>query len=165
MAVLGNKDIALPFRLAKLFKQSGTDLVHTRNAESFYYGVLGAKLRAKQRPMLALALSYYTWRTLARDAGLKQADAVKAMMEDGIKPDKVSEKVLARYLYDPQMPDPDLMIRTSGEHRISNFLLWELAYSELIFVDVLWPDFRREHLFDAVREFQNRDRRFGGVDT
>ena len=55
------------------------------------------------------------------------------------------------------MPDPDLVIRTSGEYRISNFLLWELAYSELVFTDVLWPDFRREHLFDAVREFQQRD--------
>ena len=62
------------------------------------------------------------------------------------------------------MPDPDLVIRTSGEHRISNFLLWELAYSELVFTDVLWPDFRREHLFDAVREFQRRDRRFGGLE-
>ena len=61
------------------------------------------------------------------------------------------------------MPDPDLVVRTSGEYRISNFLLWELAYSELVFTDVLWPDFRREHLFDAVREFQHRDRRFGGV--
>ncbi len=90
-------------------------------------------------------------------------DAVRAMMDDGVKSDKVSEKVLRRYLYDPEMPDPDLMIRTSGESRISNFLLWELAYSELIFTDVLWPDFRREHLFEAVREYQRRERRFGGI--
>ena len=62
------------------------------------------------------------------------------------------------------MPDPDLWIRTSGEYRISNYLLWELAYSELVFTDVLWPDFRREHLFDAVREYQSRDRRFGGLE-
>ena len=60
------------------------------------------------------------------------------------------------------MPDPDLVVRTSGEFRISNFLLWELAYSELVFTDVLWPDFRREHLSDAIREYQRRDRRFGG---
>jgi undecaprenyl diphosphate synthase len=92
-------------------------------------------------------------------------DAVKAMMEDGVKADKVSEKVLRRYLYNPSMPDPDLMVRTSGEYRISNYLLWELAYSELVFTDVLWPDFRREHLFDAVREYQARNRRYGGVDT
>jgi undecaprenyl diphosphate synthase len=91
-------------------------------------------------------------------------DAVKAMIDDGVSSDKVSEKVLRRYLYDPEMPDPDLMIRTSGEFRISNYLLWELAYSELVFTDVLWPDFRREHLFDAVREYQARDRRYGGID-
>ena len=60
-------------------------------------------------------------------------------------------------------PDPDLVIRTSGETRISNFLLWQLAYSELVFPEVLWPDFRREHLFDAVREYQQRQRRYGGV--
>ena len=61
------------------------------------------------------------------------------------------------------MPDPDLLVRTSGEHRISNYLLWQLAYSELRFTDVLWPDFRREHLFDAIEEYQRRDRRFGAV--
>ena len=91
-------------------------------------------------------------------------DAVKRMMDDGVKSDKVSEKTLRKYFYDPEMPDPDLMIRTSGEYRISNFLLWELAYSELVFTDVLWPDFRRQHLFDAVREYQSRSRRFGAVD-
>jgi undecaprenyl diphosphate synthase len=90
-------------------------------------------------------------------------DAVRAMMDDGVSSNKVDEKMLRRYLYDPEMPDPDLMVRTSGEHRISNYLLWELAYSELVFTETLWPDFRREHLFDAVREYQQRDRRFGGL--
>ena len=61
------------------------------------------------------------------------------------------------------MPDPDLIVRTSGEYRLSNFLLWEIAYSEFVFLDLLWPDFRREHLFDAVREFQSRERRYGDV--
>ncbi|MCU1484205.1 MAG: undecaprenyl diphosphate synthase [Actinomycetia bacterium] len=92
-------------------------------------------------------------------------DAVRALVAEGVKAEKIDEKAIAKHLYDPKMPDPDLMVRTSGEHRISNFLLWELAYSELIFTDVLWPDFRREHLFEAVREYQRRDRRFGGVDT
>jgi undecaprenyl diphosphate synthase len=91
-------------------------------------------------------------------------DAVKALVAEGVSPDKVDERAIRRHLYDPEMPDPDLMIRTSGEFRISNFLLWELAYSELVFTDVLWPDFRREHLFEAVREFQRRERRFGRVD-
>jgi undecaprenyl diphosphate synthase len=91
-------------------------------------------------------------------------DAVRALVAEGIKPGDVDEKAIRKHLYDPKMPDPDLMVRTSGEHRISNFLLWELAYSELIFIDTLWPDFRREDLFEAVREFQRRDRRFGAID-
>lgn len=91
-------------------------------------------------------------------------DAVRALVAEGVSPDKVTERAIRRHLYAPDMPDPDLVVRTSGEHRISNFLLWELAYSELIFTETLWPDFRREHLFDAVREFQRRERRFGGVE-
>jgi undecaprenyl diphosphate synthase len=90
-------------------------------------------------------------------------DAVRELVKEGTPADKVSEKTLRAHLYDPEMPDPDLVVRTSGEYRISNFLLWELAYSELVFTDVLWPDFRREHLFEAIREFQGRDRRYGGV--
>ncbi len=91
-------------------------------------------------------------------------DAVSAMVAEGIKADKVSEKTIAKHLYDPTMPDPELMVRTSGEYRISNYLLWQIAYSELVFTDVLWPDFRREHLYDAIAEYQNRERRFGGID-
>ena len=92
-------------------------------------------------------------------------DAVRAIVAEGIPADSISEKTIRRHLYAPDMPDPDLMVRTSGEFRTSNYLLWQLAYSELVFTEVLWPDFRREHLFDAVREFQRRERRFGGVDT
>jgi undecaprenyl diphosphate synthase len=91
-------------------------------------------------------------------------DAVRALVDAGATADDITEKAIRSHLYDPGMPDPDLMIRTSGEYRISNFLLWELAYSELVFTDVLWPDFRRQHLFDAVREFQSRDRRFGSIE-
>ena len=81
-----------------------------------------------------------------------------------LDPDRIDDRVLARHLYAPDMPDPDLLVRTSGEIRISNFLLWQLAYSELVFSDVLWPDFRREHLFAAIAEYQRRERRFGAVD-
>jgi undecaprenyl diphosphate synthase len=81
-----------------------------------------------------------------------------------LSPDKIDDKTIARHLYAPDMPDPDLLIRTSGEYRISNYLLWESAYSEFVFTDVLWPDFRRRHLADAVAEFQRRNRRFGAVD-
>jgi undecaprenyl diphosphate synthase len=91
-------------------------------------------------------------------------DAVQQLVRDGVSPDKVNEKAIRARLYSPDMPDPELVVRTSGESRISNFLLWELAYSELVFTDVLWPDFRREDLFEAVREFQRRERRFGGVE-
>ena len=90
-------------------------------------------------------------------------DAVRQMVADGIPADKINERTIRSHLYYPDQPDPDLVIRTSGEHRISNFLLWQLAYSELVFDDVLWPDFRRDHLFAAVREFQQRQRRYGGV--
>ena len=92
-------------------------------------------------------------------------DAVRALVAEGTPPARIDEKAIRSHLYLPDMPNPDLVIRTSGEFRISNFLLWELAYSELVFTDVLWPDFRRENLFEAVREFQRRDRRFGGLDV
>ncbi|HTV12889.1 MAG TPA: polyprenyl diphosphate synthase [Acidimicrobiales bacterium] len=88
-------------------------------------------------------------------------DAVRGIVAEGVRPSQVDERALHRHLYLPEMPDPDLFIRTSGEYRISNFLLWEIAYSELVFMDVLWPDFRREHLRQAVWEYQQRERRFG----
>ena len=92
-------------------------------------------------------------------------DAVRRLVDEGVPSAKIDERAIAKRLYDPDMPDPDLVVRTSGEFRLSNFLLWEAAYSELVFTDVLWPDFRRSHLFDAVREYQARDRRFGGIET
>ncbi len=91
-------------------------------------------------------------------------DAVNALVAEGVTAGKVTEKAIRKHLYDPQMPDPELMVRTSGEYRISNYLLWQIAYSELVFTEVLWPDFRREHLYDAIGEYQSRDRRFGGLE-
>jgi undecaprenyl diphosphate synthase len=91
-------------------------------------------------------------------------DAVRQLVEEKVPAKKIDEKAIAARLYHPELPDPDLVIRTSGEYRISNFVLWEMAYSELVFTDVLWPDFRREDLYRAIDEFQHRDRRFGGVD-
>lgn len=86
-------------------------------------------------------------------------DAIQRIVDSDLR--RITEKTVAFHLYDPEMPDPDLVIRSSGEHRVSNFLLWELAYSELFFSDTLWPDFRRENLFDAIKKFQDRDRRYG----
>lgn len=90
-------------------------------------------------------------------------DAIAAIIKAGTPPNKVDESMVARYLYHPDIPDPELMIRTSGEQRISNFLLWELAYSELVFTDTKWPDFTRKHLWGAIAEYQQRQRRFGGL--
>jgi undecaprenyl diphosphate synthase len=90
-------------------------------------------------------------------------DAVRGLVAAGVDPSKVDERAIGSHLYWPDMPDPDLVIRSSGEYRLSNFLVWQVAYSELLFTDVLWPDFGRENLFEAIREFQRRDRRFGKV--
>jgi undecaprenyl diphosphate synthase len=94
-------------------------------------------------------------------------DAARALATEAaagrLAPNKITDRVLARHLYAPDMPDPDVLIRTSGEDRISNFLLWQLAYTELVFTDVLWPDFRRDDLFAAIREYQQRERRFGTI--
>lgn len=95
------------------------------------------------------------------------ADAFKKMAEDvkagKLSPSAVSEKTIAQYLYDPDMPDVDLFLRPSGEKRTSNFLLWQSAYAELVYQDKLFPDFTPEDLFAAVEEYARRDRRFGGT--
>jgi len=90
-------------------------------------------------------------------------DAVRALVEEGVPAGKIDERAIRSHLYYPDLPDPDLVVRTSGEYRISNYLLWQLAYSELVFTDTLWPDFRRTDLYDAVAEYQRRERRYGGV--
>jgi undecaprenyl diphosphate synthase len=89
-------------------------------------------------------------------------EAVKRLLANGTDPSGLDEDAFARYLYAPELPDPDLLIRTSGELRISNFLLWQLAYAELVFVDTLWPDFGEEHLREALEAYAGRRRRFGG---
>ena len=81
------------------------------------------------------------------------------------QPVEIDEETLGRYLYTSQQPDPDLLIRTSGEMRVSNFLLWQIAYAEIWVTETLWPDFRRDHLGQAIVEFQTRDRRFGAVEA
>ncbi len=89
------------------------------------------------------------------------ADAARGMIAAGLRADEVDEDVFAVYLYAPDMADPDLVIRTSGELRMSNFLLWQLAYSEFFFVDTLWPDFGEDELRQAVAAYAGRQRRFG----
>ncbi len=94
-------------------------------------------------------------------------DAVRGLCADissgRITPAEVDEEKFRSYLYVPEVPDPDLLVRTAGEMRISNFLVWELAYTELYITEVLWPDFRAQNLADAILEFQSRERRFGSI--
>ena len=105
------------------------------------------------RMTLTLALSYSgKWDIL---------NAVKKIINDKIDPQNLNEKIFQQYLTTKNVPYPELLIRTSGEHRVSNFLLWEIAYSELYFTDTLWPDFRKKDLKKAIIEYQNRERRFG----
>ena len=89
-------------------------------------------------------------------------EAARRIAESGIDPREIDENVLAANLYAPELPDPDLLIRTSGELRVSNFMLWQLAYAELVFVDRLWPDFDARDLRGALAEYAQRRRRFGG---
>ena len=89
--------------------------------------------------------------------------AIKNMIADGCKPEAITEEAVSGYLYTAGQPDPDLIIRTSGEKRLSNFLLWQCAYSEFIFDDVLWPDFDNETFVRLLVEYQKRDRRYGGA--
>jgi undecaprenyl diphosphate synthase len=89
-------------------------------------------------------------------------EAARRLLEAGVEPGEIDEESLRANLYAPELPDPDLLIRTSGELRISNFLLWQLAYSELVFVDTLWPDFGHDELEQALAAYAQRRRRFGG---
>jgi len=117
--------------------------------------------RTRQEPGLRFSLALnYGGRT-------EITDAVRRLYEDlhaqGRGAEAIDEALLSRYLYTADLPDPDLLIRTSGELRVSNFLLWQIAYSELWVTDVLWPDFRRRHLLQAIADFQKRERRYGGI--
>jgi undecaprenyl diphosphate synthase len=108
---------------------------------------------------LNICISYGSRAELTRAARLLAEDVAAGRLV----PDQIDEDAMARHLYTSRWPDPDLLIRTSGEQRLSNFLLWQLAYAEFYVSSVLWPDFTRQHLFEAILDFQRRDRRFGRV--
>ena len=112
-----------------------------------------AKTKDNTRMNLVLALSYSSrWEIL---------NAVQNIIKDGVKAEEINETTFQQYLTTKNVPDPELLIRTSGEYRISNFLLWQIAYSELYFTETLWPDFRRGDLYNAILDYQSRERRFG----
>ncbi|MFF0825873.1 isoprenyl transferase [Brevibacillus sp. NPDC003359] len=99
-----------------------------------------------------------------RDELAKAFSVMAAQVKAGeLQPEQLTEELISSYLYTSEIPDPDLLIRTSGEIRLSNFMLWQLAYTELWFTDVLWPDFTREHFYQAIVEYQGRARRYGAV--
>lgn len=136
LKTIGDMD-KLPKRLKNKLIETENKSAHNRNLQ------------------INLALSY--------GARMEIIQAIKKIVHDGIKPDQVDEVLFRNYLYTSGCPDPDLLIRTSGELRISNFLLFQIAYSELLFSPILWPDFRVKEYLSAILDFQKRRRRFGAI--
>ena len=118
-----------------------------------------AETAGGQALALNLCISYGARAEIARAARLLAESAAAGQLN----PKEIDEDAVGRMLYTAEWPDPDLLIRTSGEMRISNFLLWQAAYAELWFTPIFWPDFNREHLYEAIRDYQKRSRRFGGL--
>ena len=106
---------------------------------------------------MILALNYSSKWELTKAVKSITAD----IQSNQIQPNQISDELISSYLSTKNIPDPELLIRTSGEHRVSNFLLWQIAYTELYFTDVHWPDFRRDQFINAILDYQGRERRFG----
>lgn len=149
--------------------ESETDELHRQGAQLRHIGDLEAlQPDLRQSVLEAIELTRNNDRivlTLAFNYGGRQelVNAISQMLRDGVAPDAVDDAMVQRYLYMPDLPDADLIIRTSGEWRLSNFLLWQSAFSELYFTPKLWPDFGPEDLDEAVLDYSHRDRRFGGL--
>jgi undecaprenyl diphosphate synthase len=135
------------------------DLTRLNPAASAAVDDVVRRTSSNRRLVLNLFISYGARDEIVRAARALARDAAAGTLD----PDSITEELLSARLYTADCPDPDLLIRTSGEQRISNFLLWQLAYSELFITKVLWPDFTRAELFEAIAEFQRRDRRYGRV--
>ncbi|HEY1404973.1 MAG TPA: isoprenyl transferase [Spirochaetota bacterium] len=145
----------------EVLSQKGVRVVHSGSMNRLPSSVRAIiesaemKTRKNKKIILNLCLNY---------GGRQEiVDAVNEWVKNRSKNEKVSASKIRKYFYQPDLPDVDLLIRTSGESRISNFLLWQCAYAEFVFTDVLWPDFSRDDVYKAVSEYQNRQRRFGGL--
>jgi undecaprenyl diphosphate synthase len=146
-----------------------TEELHRQGAQLRHIGSLdGLEPELRQSVLDAIDLTRNNDKlvlTLAFNYGGRQeiAHAIKSIVVSGIAPEDITDEVIGRHLYTCDLPDVDLVIRTSGEHRMSNFLLWQAAYAELFFSPVLWPDFGPDELKEAVRDYGRRERRFGNV--
>jgi len=166
-------EVSFLMRLLKTYLESNLQRMMDNNVRIRYIGrthELPAEVQDKMRwaeeatarntgTTLTLALNY-GGRSELVDAFRSLADTMK---DKHIPSDRITEEDIHRHLYTAHMPDPDLLIRTSGEMRISNFLLWQIAYTEIFVTERLWPDFRGIHLLEAIADFQRRERRFGGI--
>jgi undecaprenyl diphosphate synthase len=146
---------AIAYEYAKFFENLPPKELRTRKA--ILDGI--EKTTHKTRMTLTLALNNSSRREITE--AMKQAATLAA--EGKLIPNGIDQEKVSSLLATSGMPDPELLIRTSGEHRISNFLLWQIAYTELYFSDVYWPDFEREEFFNAILDYQHRERRFGKI--
>jgi undecaprenyl diphosphate synthase len=167
------EEVSMLMRLLLKSLRDETDELHQNNIKITMIGDLESmpkevqkelneaceKTKHNKKMVLNLALSY-SGRVEILSAIKHLAKAVESKKID---PEEINESIFSKNLMTKDIPDPDLVIRTSGEFRVSNFLLWQIAYSEFYISDVLWPDFRRDHLYEAIRSFQKRERRFGKV--
>jgi undecaprenyl diphosphate synthase len=160
-------------RLLKAYLENNVQRMNDNNVRIRYIGRVHELPREVQDKMRwaeeETARNTGTTLTLALNYGARSelVDACRAlateMQKKHLSPDRISEEDIHRHLYTAHMPDPDLLIRTSGEMRISNFLLWQIAYAEIFVTERLWPDFRGIHLLEAIAAFQRRERRYGGL--
>ena len=166
------REVDALFKLLENYIDSQTDILIKNDIKLSVIGRIGGlpdsvgrklksaidKTKSGSTLLLNLALNY--------GARTEIVDAVRAVAKDcasgKVNPDEIDEKIFSGYLYTKDLPDPDLLIRTSGEMRLSNFLLWQLSYSELYISKKLWPDFKKGDFIEALNEYQNRQRRYGG---
>lgn len=167
------EEVSMLMRLLLKCLRDETDELHQNNIKITMIGDINSlpaevqkelidareKTKENKKMVLNLALSYSGRLEIINAV----KEIIKAVSTKKINPDLINEKTVSEHLMTKNMPDPDLVIRTSGEFRVSNFLLWQIAYSEFYISEVLWPDFRRNHLYEAIRSFQKRERRFGKV--